>query len=347
MSYEREDETNMVSTQFAQEAVKYYKKAKEQVKVVELTKRYKSLKENMRLGQFSSKIDLTEVMKFVRKFSDEVSERSTEQILFTLMYDPNIMPKYIDLEKQAHEHKKNHPLQFLTSTQIIDSSGHVSEYFDTEEEHIYHSILQSFDFSLQFSRSYLLREIFIKAVLKGKLNSHNFIKFMTEKSWLGQDIKRTFKQGEAEAYNWLHLLAPAINDYLVQLHFYLHNHQNGLNLVLCIDSLAMKIEGILRDICDMRGGTSFFFTPDKKGKNVAREKDINALLHEEEIKNFLSKDDLLFLKFLLVEKAGLNLRNNIAHSLFRYVGNYSIDYMNLLIVAILTLAKNEYYPLKQ
>jgi hypothetical protein len=220
----------------------YYKRAKEQEKVLELTKRYKRLKENMRLGQFSSKIDLTEIMEFVRKFSDEISERSTEQILFTLMYDPNILPKYVDLEKQAHEQKKNHPIQFLASTQIIDSSGHVSEYFDTDEEHIYHSILQSFHFSVQFCRSHLLREIFIKAVLKGKLNSSGFINFMIEKSWLGQDITRTIKQREEETYNWLHLLAPAINDYLVQLHFHLHNHQNSINLVLCIDSLAIKIE---------------------------------------------------------------------------------------------------------
>lgn len=344
MSYDREDETKMISTQFAQEAIKYYKKAKEEEKVVQLTKRYKELKENMQLGQFSKEIDLTEIMEFVRRFSDEVSDRSAEQIFFTLMYDGNILPKYSDLEQQAYEHKKNHPMMFLASAHIIDSSGHVSEYFDTDEEHIYQSILQNYHFSIQFCRSHLLREIFIKSIRKGKLTPSSFVNFMQEKSWLGQDIKRTIKQGEEETYNWLYLLAPAINDYILQLHFYLHNHQNIINLVLCIDSLTLKIEGILRDICDMRGGTSFFFAPDKKGRSIAREKDINALLHDDTIKNFISKDDMLFLKFLLVEKAGLNLRNNVAHSLFRKTNNYSIDFMNLLIVAIFTIAKNEYYP---
>lgn len=48
----------------------------------------------------------------------------------------------------------------------------------------------------------------------------------------------------------------------------------------------------------------------------------------------------------MIEKAGLNLRNKVSHSLFRHAQNYSIDYMNLLIIAVLKLAKSEYYPLK-
>lgn len=347
MSYKREDDTNLVSTQFAQEAAKYYKLAKEEEKTQELTKRYQHLKENMKLGKFSTKIDLTEIMDFVRKFSDEVSSKKIEEILPILMYDRNILPSYNELEKQAKEQKKNHPMQFLATTSVIDNNGHVSEYFSTDEESMYHAILQNFDFSLQFCRSHLLREIFFKGVLKGNITTSDFIQFMRGKTWLGQNITRTFKQGEQEVYNWLNLIMPSINDYLVQLHFYLTNQNNHLNFVLCIDSLAVKIEGILRDMVNMGGGTSFFFTPDKAGRSVAREKDINALFHEDVIKNLISKDDLLFLKYLLVEKSGLNLRNKVSHSLFRHAQNYSIDYMNLLIIAVLRLAKNEYYPLKE
>jgi len=347
MSYKREDDTNLVSTQFAQEAAKYFKLAKEEAKTQELTDRYEHLKENMKLGQFSTKIDLTKIMEFVRKFSDEISSKKIEEILPILMYDKNILPSYDELETQAFEQKKNHPMQFLATTTVIDNNGHVSEYFVSDEEHIYHAILQNFDFSLQFCRNHLLREIFLKGVLKGNITTHDFTKFMREKTWLGQNITRTFRQGEEEVYNWLNLIMPSINEYLVQLYFYLTNQNNHLNFVLCIDSLALKIEGILRDMVNMGGGTSFFFTPDKSGNSIAREKDINALLREDVIKKLISKDDLLFLKYLLVEKAGLNLRNKVSHSLFRHAQYYSIDYMNLLIVAILRLAKNECYPLKE
>lgn len=185
-------------------------------------------------------------------------------------------------------------MQFLVTTSILDNNGHVSEYFSTDEESIHYAIIQNFDFSLQFCTSHLLREIFFKGVLKGNITTSDFILFMREKTWLGQNITNTFKQGEQEVYNWLNLIMPSINEYLVQLNFYLTNQNNHLNFVLCIDSLAVKIEGIIRDMLSMRGGTSFFFTHDKAGRSVAREKDINVLLHEEVIKKLISEDDLLF-----------------------------------------------------
>lgn len=347
MSYKREDGTNLISTQFAQEAVKYFRQAKEKEKTQELKERYQELKEKMKLNQFSTEVDLSELMVFVREFSDEVSNKNADEILAILMYDSNILPSYDELEKQANKQKTENSIMFLATTSVIDNNGHTSQHVTTEEEHIYYAILQNFNFSLQFCRTRLLREIFLKSVSKGNLTTLDFVNFMRNKSWLGQNISRTFTNQEKEEYNWLPLIMPSINEYIAQLHFYLTNKNNHLNLILSIDSLALKIEGILRDIVNMSGGTSFFFIPDKNKRDVAREKDINALFHEDIIRNLISKDDLLFLKFLLVEKAGMNLRNRVSHSLFRYAQNYSIDYMNLLILAILKLAKNEYNPLRK
>lgn len=346
LSIEREDGSNMISTHFAQEAVKHYKAAKEGVKTKELTSRYEYLKKNLKLGKFSTEIDLTEIMKFVNDFSDNLSSMPPEQILSALMYDKNILPSYAETEKQAEEQKRNHPLQFHCVTSIYDGNGHVAEYFSTDEESMYHAILHNFDMSIKLCRGYLLRDIFFKGVSKGNISASSFTSFLRNRTWLGQDISRTFTQGESETYNWLNLIMPAINDYLVQIHFYLTNQTNHINLTLCIDSLAVKIEGILRDMVTLGGGSSFFFTEDKAKRSIAREKDINALLREDVITKLISKDDLLFLKFLLVEKAGFNLRNKVSHSLFRHPQNYSLVYMNLLIVAILRLAKDEYYPLK-
>jgi len=48
-----------------------------------------------------------------------------------------------------------------------------------------------------------------------------------------------------------------------------------------------------------------------------------------------------FLKFLLVEKAGYNLRHKVAHSLMLFQ-EYNINYMHLLILAILKLGKYDF-----
>lgn len=344
MATKREDEANLASTLFIQDAIKYYKLAKEENKIKELSERYQYLKENMKLGHFSTKIDVTEVMEIVQKFSEEVSNKNANDIFPIFMYNKSILPTYDELESKAKEQERNHPMDSIATISIIDDNGHVSEYISTPEEHKYYNMLRIFSFSLQFSRSILLREIIFKGISNGNINTSHFIQFMREKTWLGQNIKRTFKQGKQEVFNWLNMLVPAINDYFVQLYFYITNQSNHINLTLCIDSLTIKLEGILRDMVNLKGGTSFFFPKDKSGKEVVREKDINALLHDEIITNLISKDDLIFLKYLLVEKAGLNLRNKICHSFFRHTQEYEIDYMNLLLLAVLRLAKNEYCP---
>jgi hypothetical protein len=103
----------------------------------------------------------------------------------------------------------------------------------------------------------------------------------------------------------------------------------------------LKIEGLLRDICRFCGVTTFYMTKDRKGRNIVREKDIHALLHEEPVKGLFDEDDLLFFRFLLVEKAGFNLRHKIAHSLMLFQ-EYGVTYMHLLILALLRLGKYDF-----
>ena len=71
------------------------------------------------------------------------------------------------------------------------------------------------------------------------------------------------------------------------------------------------------------------------------EKDIHGLLNEESLSNLFDEDDILFFKFLLVEKAGYNLRHKIAHSLLPYK-EYSIEYLHLLFMSILKLGKYDF-----
>jgi hypothetical protein len=113
------------------------------------------------------------------------------------------------------------------------------------------------------------------------------------------------------------------------------------NLVLSVDSLTLKIEGLIRDICRLSGETTSYMTKDSKNRNVVREKDIHALLYEEPIKKLFDEDDMLFLRFLLVEKAGYNLRHRVAHCLMLFQ-EYSISHMHLLILALLRLGKYDF-----
>ena len=344
LSHQREDGTNIAAINFCQDAIKYYKKLKNTVKVKELEERYKHLKQTMQLRQIKHEFDLTETVKDSKKIADEVLKKPTDYIIGFLMYSPLVFPTYQHLYDEAMKQKKENSFQFLFGAALYDEFGHTSAHYNDEEEKIHFAIMQSFGFTIRMSSLILLHEIIFRAVEKNKLSSALFLNFIRNNSWLGQDITITYKQDEANNFNWLQTLAPGINDFFSQIYFLYQNPINVPNFVLAIDSLSIKIEGILRDICELRGITTFFQADDGKGRSIVKEKDINALLREDTIKNTLSKDDLMLLQFLLVDKVGWNLRNKVAHTLIRNADGYGLQYMLLLIVVILKLAKNEYAP---
>ena len=135
----------------------------------------------------------------------------------------------------------------------------------------------------------------------------------------------------------VNLLAPSLFEYFAQMDYW-RVSGNYPNLVLCIDSLVLKIEGLLREMFFFNGIATFTSKADKKhGKRITYEKELNALLNEKRISELFDPDDLLLFKFVLIEKTGYNLRHKIAHSLMRSV-EYQIHYMHLLILILLKLS---------
>jgi hypothetical protein len=335
---------DMIAVHNAQEAIKYYRQLKNKAKVKELEDRYKDAKQNMELGVVPYEFDRTEIVNAAKGMADNVLKGTTEKILGFLMYSPLVIPTYQSLYDEATKRKGENFLQFLFPTTIFDDFGHTAAHYVETDEKTHLAIMQSFNFRVQVSSLVFIHGVIFGGIKKGKLSSPAFLKFIRHHSWLGQGIKITYSQKEAHTYNWLHTIAPGINDFFSQLYFRNINQLFIPNFVLAIDSLTLKIEGIIRDMCELRGINTFYQTVDSKGRNITREKDINMLLRDDEVKGILSADDLIFLQFLFVDKAGWNLRNKVAHTLMREVQEYGLGQMLLLLLAILRLAKNEYGP---
>jgi hypothetical protein len=104
------------------------------------------------------------------------------------------------------------------------------------------------------------------------------------------------------------------------------------NFVLCIDSLALKFEGILRDFAKIIGASSQVHS---KGWN--REAYIEDLLEDEKVKSYFNEDDLLLFKYLFTSQ-GKNIRNNVAHAFYKY-HHYKPELMILIIMAVLRISK--------
>jgi hypothetical protein len=338
LSHEREDETNLVSIEFCKNALRIYKKLKEPIKVKELEKRFNELRNNITLSEIGHEIDLTELREGFKEYADKLTDNEPYVILTSLMNDKGLLPTIDEIEKLAKESVKNKFFaQFSTST-ILDRNGNTAQYFNEKEESEYFELLQCYSYSLEITKTFLIREIIFSGIKKGKLNSNIFLSFLQKYSWLGKELEMSSTGGKPIPYCWLALIAPALNEYFANLEFYFRNHSNFPNFILCIDSLSLKIEGMLRDICEFKGITTFELKPDKKGRIISQEKDIHKLLYEPELAELIVQDDLLFFKFLLIEKAGYNLRHRVAHSLMTF-NEYNLDLMNLLIIATLKLGK--------
>jgi cell fate (sporulation/competence/biofilm development) regulator YlbF (YheA/YmcA/DUF963 family) len=345
LSFDREDDTNIVSTDFCKNAINIYKKLKEKDKVKELENRFNKLRKNIKLGEFGQEIDLTEMMQEYRKYADILTEKEPSIIIRSLMNDKRLLPTFEEVEKEAKKTNKQSFLSFFGNTSILDSNGNTAQHFNDEDEYEYFQILQSYHFSIEISKSYLIREIIFSGIKKGKLNANTFLSFLQQNSWLGKELEMSSNGGKTIPYCWLALISPALNEYFINLEFYFRNQKNYPNFVLCIDSLSLKIEGMLRDICEFKGITIFDLKVDKKGRTISQEKDIHKLLYEPELATLIDKDDLLFFKFLLIEKAGYNLRHKVAHSLMTFY-EYHSNLMNLLIMAVLKLGKYNFVPTK-
>jgi hypothetical protein len=165
--------------------------------------------------------------------------------------------------------------------------------------------------------------------------------FLETNSWYGKNITKNAPSNQTITYNWLNLIAPSINEYFIQMQVHFSQPEYPPDFVLAMDSLTLKIEGLVRDICIFSGVTTFYQTNDKQGRNIVKEKDINWLLREEPIKTLFDEDDLLFFKYVLIEKAGINLRHKIAHCLMSY-SEYNILNMHLLILVLFKIGRYDF-----
>ena len=329
-----------VALVFCMNAIENYKKIRDEEKVKELEQRYSELKDSMVFGEFQEKIDLTDILKKYAESAKEFVKNGTpEEIIQYLIWGKDLLPTYDEVEKSMEQQVKESPLLHMFSKVALDQSVNTTQHFDSEEEKKYFDILSNYKLYIELAKIYLIRSVFREAILENKLTFDVLIDFIKKYCWYGKNLSKQFPNDQTFTYNWLNLIAPALCEYFRQMDcFFADPTRNFPNFVLGLDSLTLKIEGLFRDLCERSGIAVSHQTKDHSGRNIVHEKDINALLHEDAIKERFDEDDLLFFKFLLIEKCGYNLRNRIAHSLMSFQ-EYDCDYMHLVILALLRLGK--------
>lgn len=314
-----------------------YKISKDFEKVAELEEKYNKLNKDINYKKASFKFDYGIFLKTINEEVEDILKYDPKEIILILMLSEKLLPYHVDLNKMTQENAQKLPILAASNKVVMDQSGHPSEYFLTEKDKKYFDLIFNYKIYLELYNAPLITKILLDSIAKNKLSAKILINFLKDKSWINKDLNKQTKTQKFK-YNWLAGITPAIIDYFRQIEIYMINPEHA-NFILCVDSFVLKIEGIIRDLCKFNKIVTS--KPDKNNKLVKKEKNINDLLYENKLKKVLSIDELLFLRVLLIEQSGYNLRNRIAHSLIE-PHDYTVYTANLLLFALLRLFKYEW-----
>lgn len=227
---------------------------------------------------------------------------------------------------------------YFTLVQFDRNKNIKNESSDSSEDKKFNEAYRNYLYTITLQ---YLHCTFIPGIKSGKLTHKNFIAFLAQHTWLGKPYIKTDLGGQAIEFNWLTLLSPAICEYFVQVQAWVWSNESyAPNFVLCIDSLTLKMEGLLRNFAERLNISTTI-----GGKKGMQEAYVNHVLDNEIIQQYFDTDDIQFFRFLFANEGGMNLRNNVAHCYYNFL-DYNLDKMHLLIAALIRIAKYDIEEVK-
>lgn len=175
--------------------------------------------------------------------------------------------------------------------------------------------------------------IFVPGIRSGHLTYENFLAYLRKYTWLGKPYMKKNMGGHEFIVDWIMLITPAIVEYFVQVQSWQWGKGYSPIFILCIDSLTLKMEGMLRNFAEQMN-----ISTTVAGKSGTQEAYIHHVLDNPSIIEHFDEDDLQYFKYLFANEGGVNLRNNIAHSYYHFY-DYNLDKMHLLLGALIKIAK--------
>jgi len=241
----------------------------------------KSLKEI----SVSTKIKNEEIDKFLKAIFGEENEYKLENILSRIVV--NFLPKQKNIEDQLKEVSKNHPLQYLCTTQIVSEDGMpIAKLSSLDEDYDNH--FQSYATKyLQFNSFFLSLTM---DELKKQFSKGKIIEYFQE-SLLFQNENKKYIQYAMSAY-WA-------SKYIVSSHLFIPLIESAVReLVRICGGIILKPNDI--------GGY------DRLSLNILLKKQGDIL---KSVFFKIGHDVPFYFRLVLTEKLGMNLRNNFAHGL--------------------------------
>jgi len=328
---------DLASVSFVEKSMSIYKSLKDENNLSRLQAEYQKLRTEFHLGEVRQEMPQDETKRIVELIKKEVKEKSEEEIVKTLLLTPMIRPLE-DIKKWSEDSFKETMLQNMLPVSIQDKFGNTVAQYTTVEERNKFSLLRTYEFHMQIVIQTII-QYFIEALRADKISANGIIRLLNQ-TWMGEDVSRR-SNGRDINFSYIKLIESGINSFFDELLKWKADPNYYPNFVSATDSLVLKAEYFLREFCYFLGAPTF----KAKDSNIVMERTLDDILEDKKIKTALTQDDHFFIKFILTEKAGYNLRNKIAHGLMDNV-DYGLEYPILSILIILKLSNYQFTTIK-
>lgn len=331
---EVDDERNWIKLDLFSKAIDAYRKAGNKEKKNEVEQLYFLLKPNVKLDEY--KVDFDE--DTVRKLNEHNNElkkkakkllKETPSYIYSIIAKGTFFPKYQDV-LEVVKCRDNSFFDGITAV-YFDSNKNITT--PNQESNEKYELLKAYGMRVNETLLPFLHYVIILGIKSGYLTTRNFLEFLIQNTWIGKPVINYDLGGHPVQTNWATLIIPAIADFFTQVLSWGESKYYSPSFILCIDSLALKIEGLFRCFSErINISTS---VGKKKGM---QETLLNNILENETILQYFNENDRLFFEYVFSDKGGLNLRNNVAHSFYNE-NQYQPDEMLLLLAVVLRLGK--------
>lgn len=343
-----ESKANHACVSFAENALRIYQQIQLTDDIDRLKKYYADLRGKFRLSEIRQELPKEYVDNINKQILNAVENNNEIGIIYHFMKTPwydtiqNIKDRSIEISKQT-------VLLSMLPTSIMDKFGNTIDVFYTDEEKEELNFWNSYTFNFQIGTQ-TMHKFFIEAYKAKKLSYTSVISYL-EGTWFNEVIVRNY-HGQAVEVKPIDTLKSGIKRIFEELDNFFADNTYQCDFVTITDSLTLKVEGLLRYFCE-KIGVETFKTRQKGSDKLVMEKLLDDLLadiaHEPplrpEQKTNFNEEDRILIKYVLAEKAGLNLRNAVAHSLMD-ISEYSFEHVVVLFCIIIKLSNYKFIEKK-
>lgn len=325
----------MAAVSFIEKAMNIYRGLKDESNLQRLQLDYQQLRTDGQLGQISQELPEEETQRIIQYIQKMVVENTEEENINTLMLTPMINSLQV-IRQWSNDSFKETLLSNLFPAAVQDKFGNTIANYRSEEERRQFSLLRTYEFHLQIAVQTIL-QFFVEGIKTNQITVEGVIAHLRQR-WIGQSFNRKIN-GRNYALTYLSVIEPGIRSLFRELKQWQTEAGYLPNLILATDNLVLKAEYLLREFTAKIGLPTF--KPRPKESDVIMERTLDDLLKGLEDK--LTEDDHYFIKFILTEKAGYNLRNRVAHGLMDDF-DYGLEYPVLALIIILKLSNYQFTP---